>query len=149
LELFIIVKVFFNSIAWLGALVTGLSIPLAYSSGGYNVDMYEMGLDFAMIVCALGVLLFILGGLISRGLRPGVLDYLGLEAALEGLAHDINEKGNLLEVRLEVKGKERRLPDEVELPLFQIAQESLNNCQKHSQASQARSISAFIRTELN
>jgi signal transduction histidine kinase len=73
----------------------------------------------------------------SHELRPGVLDYLGLEAALEGLAEDINSKENSLEVHLEIKGKERRLPDEIELTLFRIAQESLNNCQKHSHAAQA------------
>jgi signal transduction histidine kinase len=72
----------------------------------------------------------------SHELRPGVLDYLGLEAALEGLADDINEKGPM-EVDLEVKGKGRRLPDEVELSLFRIAQEALNNSQKHAQATRA------------
>jgi two-component system, NarL family, sensor histidine kinase DegS len=72
----------------------------------------------------------------SHDLRPGVLDYLGLEAALEGLANDTKEKGNL-EVDFEVQGKSRRLPDEVELSLFRIAQEALVNSQKHSQATRA------------
>ena len=72
----------------------------------------------------------------SHELRPGMLDHLGLEAALEGLAKDINDKGDI-KVDLETRGKERRLPDEVELSLFRIAQEALNNSLKHSQAVRA------------
>ena len=72
----------------------------------------------------------------SHELRPGVLDYLGLEAALEGLAEDTNEKG-ALKVDFKVKGEGSRLPDDVELALFRIAQEALSNCQKHAQASRA------------
>ena len=57
----------------------------------------------------------------SHELRPGVLDYLGLGAALEGLADDINETGQF-KVYLQINGTERRLPDEMELALFRIAQ---------------------------
>jgi hypothetical protein len=60
-------KIFLQIIAWLGALIIGLSVPLAYSSGGFNVDMYEMGLLFSAFTCAIGVFLLLLGGLISRG----------------------------------------------------------------------------------
>ena len=50
-------KVFGNIIAWPGALIVALSIVLAFSSGGYNFDLYEMGLDFAMMVAFFGLLL--------------------------------------------------------------------------------------------
>jgi two-component system, NarL family, sensor histidine kinase DegS len=69
-------------------------------------------------------------------LRPGVLDYLGLEAALEGLVKDIDDKGEIA-ADLILSGNGRRLSDEVELSLFRIAQEALNNCQKHSNATKA------------
>ena len=60
-------KIVWQIIAWLGILVIAISIPLAFSCGGYNVDMYEMGLFFTMLICAAGVFLFLIGGLISKG----------------------------------------------------------------------------------
>lgn|ERR1035437_272554 len=60
-------KVFLQIIAWLGVVIIALSVPVAYGAGGYNVDMYEMGLGFASMVCDVGAVLFLLGGLISRG----------------------------------------------------------------------------------
>lgn len=60
-------KVFLQIIAWLGALIVCLSVPLAYSAGNYNVDMYSMGLFFSAVICAFGVFLLLLGGLISKG----------------------------------------------------------------------------------
>ena len=70
----------------------------------------------------------------SHELRPGSLDYLGLEAALEGLVTDLNAKGPV-EMELEIKGKGQRLAPEAELNFFRIAQEASNNSRKHSQAS--------------
>jgi two-component system, NarL family, sensor histidine kinase UhpB len=73
----------------------------------------------------------------SHALRPGILDYLGLEAALEQLVADSREPGNL-DIELEVSGALKRLSDESELVLFRIAQEALNNIRKHAQATRAR-----------
>jgi hypothetical protein len=42
-------------------------VPLVYSTGGYNVDMYELGLFFSAMICTIGVFLLLLGGLIFRG----------------------------------------------------------------------------------
>ncbi len=72
----------------------------------------------------------------SHELRPGVLDYLGLEAALEGLVEDVNARGPM-RASLEIEGQGERLPDETELALFRIAQESINNVWKHSEATRA------------
>ena len=60
-------KVFLQIIAWLGVVIIALSIPVAYGAGGYNVDMYGMGLGLASMACDIGAVLFLLGGLISRG----------------------------------------------------------------------------------
>ncbi len=68
----------------------------------------------------------------SYGLRPGVLDYLGLPAALETLIDELNEKD--LEAHLTVSGEERPLTSDMEITLFRIAQEALNNVKKYSQA---------------
>jgi PAS domain S-box-containing protein len=69
----------------------------------------------------------------SQDLRPSILDDLGLLPALKWLATDLGEQGIAVEVSVE--GAERRLPSEVELALFRIAQEALNNVKKHSRAS--------------
>jgi two-component system sensor histidine kinase DegS len=48
-----------------------------------------------------------------------------------------------IETELKVYGDRRRLPPEVELTLFRIAQEAINNARKHSQASQVVTIVEF------
>nr|WP_255426770.1 GAF domain-containing sensor histidine kinase [Pseudonocardia sp. C8] len=61
-------------------------------------------------------------------LRPPVLDDLGLAGALAGLARDVPE----VDVRLDLD--ERRLADHVEVALYRIAQEALQNVHKHAGA---------------
>jgi two-component system, NarL family, sensor histidine kinase UhpB len=73
----------------------------------------------------------------SHALRPGILDYLGLEAALEQLVSDSREPGGL-NIKFEVSCIPKRPSNELELVLFRIAQEALNNIRKHSQATTAR-----------
>lgn len=70
----------------------------------------------------------------SRDLRPSVLDDLGLLPALNGLMTELKEHG--IEPRLETKGTIHRLPPDIELALFRIAQEALNNVKKHAQATE-------------
>jgi len=72
----------------------------------------------------------------SHELRPGVLEHLGLQAALEQIADDIN-KLKLVPVELYVRGKEPSLPEDTKLAFFRIAQEALNNIRKHAKASRA------------
>lgn len=65
------------------------------------------------------------------GLRPPVLDDLGLAGGLASLARTIPE------VELEVDLAEVRLPDHIELALYRIAQECLQNVVKHARARTA------------
>ncbi len=69
----------------------------------------------------------------SHGLRPGVLDQVGLGSALELLAEELGSEQNI-STSLEISGPERRLEPEVELALFRIAQEALSNIRRHSGA---------------
>lgn len=73
---------------------------------------------------------------IIRALRPIYLEDLGLVAALEMLA---NETGQLAHIKVEFQsaGHERRLAGDVELALYRMAQETLNNAIHHAQAAQA------------
>lgn len=77
------------------------------------------------------------------GLRPPLLEEIGLESSLKWLAHEIAQEGGV-EVNVEVRGEARRLTDKVELSLFRIAQEALQNAKKHSQATRIRLTLAFV-----
>lgn len=66
------------------------------------------------------------------GLRPPVLDDLGLSGGLASLARSIPQ------VHIDVNLAETRLPDHIELALYRIAQECLQNVVKHAGASHAR-----------
>ncbi len=71
---------------------------------------------------------------IISAMRPQVLDELGLEAALEGLAQDVRERGNINCV-LSVTMKGKPLSREVTTCLYRVAQESLTNVLRHAQAA--------------
>ncbi|MEV6984059.1 GAF domain-containing sensor histidine kinase [Sphaerisporangium sp. NPDC051017] len=64
-----------------------------------------------------------------NGLRPPVLDDLGLADSLASLARSIAE------VHVIVDADECPLPEHVEIALYRIAQEALQNVVKHAQAS--------------
>ena len=71
---------------------------------------------------------------LARGLRPTVLDDLGLAAALSNLATDWRESSGI-EIDLKVDElKNTRLPNAVETSIFRIAQESITNAIRHGSA---------------
>src|SRR6266498_5245239 len=72
----------------------------------------------------------------TRSLRPIYLEDLGLVTALGMLAREISQ-ANHLQVDFQVFGDERRLSREVELALYRIAQEALNNVVHHANAKHA------------
>jgi two-component system, NarL family, sensor kinase len=71
------------------------------------------------------------GRAVIAGLRPPVLDDLGLADGLASLARSIAQ----VEVRVDVA--DCRLPEHAEIALYRIAQESLQNIVKHSKATEA------------
>jgi signal transduction histidine kinase len=75
---------------------------------------------------------------VSGGLRPEALDELGLVSALDGLIKDFAQESNLCHFTFEHDNVKDRFPPDVELALFRICQESLNNVLKHSDADQVR-----------
>jgi signal transduction histidine kinase len=73
---------------------------------------------------------------LTRALRPIYLEDLGLVTALEMLVREMSQ-ANQLEVDFQLSGHERRLSREIELALYRIAQEALNNVVHHAQAHRA------------
>lgn len=72
----------------------------------------------------------------TRALRPIYLEDLGLCVALEMLARETGEN-NSLHVNFQKSGEEHRLPPDVELAVYRIAQEALSNVVRHANANQA------------
>jgi two-component system sensor histidine kinase UhpB len=70
---------------------------------------------------------------ISSELRPSILDDLGLGAAIEWLAHDV-ESRTPIRCTVEVP-EDLSLPFELATPLFRICQEALTNVSRHAQAT--------------
>jgi signal transduction histidine kinase len=69
-------------------------------------------------------------------LRPAMLDDLGLVPAIRWYAEtrlEVNGMG----VDFHASGSQRRLPPEIETALFRIAQEAINNIEKHADAEVA------------
>jgi signal transduction histidine kinase len=72
----------------------------------------------------------------SRDLRPIYLEDLGFLPALEMLAREADRQGGL-RVHLVTDGLVRRLPPDLELAAYRIAQEALNNVTQHAGAANA------------
>jgi two-component system, NarL family, sensor histidine kinase UhpB len=73
--------------------------------------------------------------MLSRQLRPAMLDDIGLAAALRWLAEDARQRLGIT-VRIVVRTAER-LPSDCETALFRIVQECLTNAVRHGNATQA------------
>jgi len=73
---------------------------------------------------------------VSHGLYPSNLEYLGLVPALKRLCADLSEE-TLLEVHCDTGHVPDRLPADVSLCLYRVAQEALQNIVRHSHARNA------------
>ena len=71
-----------------------------------------------------------------RGMRPPYLEDLGLSASLDMLCREASQ-ANKLVIDFKLLGKEARLPADVELALYRIAQEGLSNISRHAKAKHA------------
>jgi signal transduction histidine kinase len=75
---------------------------------------------------------------LSRALRPGVLDELGLGPALRKLTETLGERtGFKVEFAAVGLDETARLPRDIEVALYRIAQEALTNAMRHGRATSA------------
>lgn len=71
---------------------------------------------------------------ISRDLRPGVLDDLGLGPALKALTDDFKTRTGI-ETRFNTVVFRNRLDNDAKIALYRVAQEALTNIERHAGAS--------------
>ncbi|MBI2287644.1 MAG: GAF domain-containing protein [Chloroflexi bacterium] len=80
------------------------------------------------------------------GLRPPALDELGLTHALRQSVEDLQADG--LECTFSQVGVPLRLPSSIEIAVYRVVQESLNNIRKHAEASRVSLLLRFQEDEL-
>ena len=71
---------------------------------------------------------------LALGLRPSMLDDLGLQSALEWHIRDYTRRFGL-HVDLRIEGLDRELPDQYRTCIYRVVQEALTNCARHSGAT--------------
>ncbi len=74
---------------------------------------------------------------IAMGLRPAMLDVLGLGPALQWQTREFSRRYNT-PIQLELDGDLKDLPDRHRTYLYRIVQEGLTNCARHAQAKNIR-----------
>lgn len=73
----------------------------------------------------------------ARGLRPAMLDDLGLGPALNWLCRDVS-RNTSLDVSVQIEGEFSGLTESQRTCLYRVVQEALTNCVKHAGAKGAR-----------
>lgn len=85
---------------------------------------------------------------LARGLRPGVLEELGLSAAIERMCEDFQKTyATRLSCEILLPGDFQPSP-EVSTAIYRIAQESLTNIARHAQASEAKLCLEWVSNRL-
>lgn len=73
---------------------------------------------------------------LALGLRPSMLDDLGLHAALEWHVRDFTRRYGI-PVELEISGDLGNLPEQYRTCVYRVVQEALTNCARHAHATRA------------
>lgn len=73
----------------------------------------------------------------ARGLRPAMLDDLGLGPAVNWLCRDVS-RNTSLDVSVQLEGEFSGLTESQRTCLYRVVQEALTNCVKHAGATTAR-----------
>ncbi|MCC7498836.1 MAG: hypothetical protein IT160_14740 [Bryobacterales bacterium] len=84
---------------------------------------------------------------LSRSLHSAVLDKIGLEAAIRSDCALLQKRADW-EIRFESSGVPRRLPEPLNLAIYRVFQEAIQNVLKHAQTRQALVTLAIEQQEL-
>jgi signal transduction histidine kinase len=79
----------------------------------------------------------------SNNLRPSILEDLGLAPALQTLTGELMQAAPGIQANCEIVGAETRLPPDLELVAYRIAQEALNNIRRHAKTATRVNVALF------
>ena len=82
---------------------------------------------------------------LSDVVHPGVLDNLGLEAALKKLVRDTSAN-NAVDFDVRIAAREVRIPRKVEAVLYRVAEEAVRNALRHASAKHVRIVLSAKQT---
>lgn len=83
----------------------------------------------------------------SRDLRPLTLEDLGLRAAMQYLVNQLAQSEGI-DVNFEVAGETEGLSTDMEVAIYRILQETLNNIKKHAHADEVKVLARFSDKEI-
>ncbi len=83
----------------------------------------------------------------SRDLRPLTLEDLGLVAAMQYLVNQLAQSEGI-DVHFKVEGTAEGLPADMEVAIYRILQEALNNVKKHADATEVNVLAQFTEKEI-
>ncbi|MFN8454213.1 MAG: cache domain-containing protein [Anaerolineae bacterium] len=83
----------------------------------------------------------------SRDLRPLALEDLGLLAAMQYLVNQLIQQEGI-EVHFECEGTPEGLPTDMEVAIYRILQEALNNVKKHAEATEVNVLVQFAARQI-
>lgn len=83
----------------------------------------------------------------SRDLRPLALEDLGLMAAMQYLVNQLVQHEGI-EVHFECEGTPEGLPTDMEVAIYRILQEALNNVKKHAEATEVQVLVQFTNRQI-
>ena len=83
----------------------------------------------------------------SRDLRPLTLEDLGLVAAMQYLVNQLAQSEGI-DVHFKVEGTAEGLPADMEVAIYRILQEALNNVKKHADATEVDVLAQFTEKEI-
>jgi signal transduction histidine kinase len=92
--------------------------------------------DIELVSNSLGSVIDSLRSL-CREMRPDIIDRFGLVDAIELFVHETEER-NGLSCEIEISGHAPNMPNDLQIALFRIVQEAINNIRRHAKASQFR-----------
>jgi signal transduction histidine kinase len=83
----------------------------------------------------------------SRDLRPLALEDLGLVAAMQYLVNQLTQSEGI-DVDFRVEGTPEGLPADMEVAIYRILQEALNNVKKHAHATEVNVLAQFTENQI-
>ena len=84
----------------------------------------------------------------SRDLRPLTLEDLGLTTAMQYLVNQLAQSKGI-DIHFEVEGEAEELSADMEVAIFRILQEALNNVKKHAHATEVKVVAKFSNDQIS